>query len=57
MERLLKIFGDAVEIKALAESKKLPYQSLTEQCKEALALFEQKLILMAYSPHTVRNYR
>ncbi len=57
MERLLKIFGDAVEIQTLSAPMKLPYQALTEPCTEALARFEQKLILKAYSQHTIRNYR
>lgn len=57
MQRLLRIFGDAVEIKRQQGAKKLPFTALSEHAKDALATFEQKLILKAYSPHTVRNYR
>lgn len=50
MQHLLSIFGDAVEIKMQEGARKLPFIALSEDSKDSLAKFEQKLILKAYSP-------
>lgn len=57
VRRLKEIFGHAYEIKWLEGKKAIPYVELGEAGLKVLEELEQKLMLMAYSIHTVTNYR
>ena len=57
LERLKEIVDRQFDIKNHEQTKRIPYQALSDQNKDRLAELEQLLILKGYSPHTVRNYR
>ena len=57
MYNLKSIFGSDLEIKYDAVEKQLPTKELSEKSKDVLLLYEQKIILKGYSPHTLKNYK
>jgi len=55
-ELLQKLYKGKVEIQQAEKKVNAPFKTLNEQSIQALADLEQKLILKAYSPSTVKNY-
>lgn len=56
--KLLKnIFAGKYKVEEEEKKVKIPNFTLTEKSIEALHQAEQKLILKAYSPHTLKNYK
>lgn len=55
-ELLQRIFKGKYEIKQADKKVAIPSKILSEQSLQALADLEQKLVLKAYSPSTVKNY-
>ncbi len=57
VHRLQEIFGDDYDIREIERSTKIPHVDLGDSGLNAVAALERKLILKAYSLHTVKNYR
>ncbi|UBM58601.1 hypothetical protein LAG90_17515 [Marinilongibacter aquaticus] len=55
-ERLQKEFEHKIEIKKLAKFRPLPQKTINEKIQAELAKAEQKLILKAFSPNTIKAY-
>ncbi len=55
-ELLQKLYKGKVEIQQAEKKVTVPYKILNERSLQILADLEQKLILKAYSPSTVKNY-
>jgi site-specific recombinase XerD len=55
-ELLQKLYKGKVEIQQAEKKVTAPFKTLNERSLQALADLEQKLILKAYSPSTVKNY-
>ena len=55
-ELLQRLFRGKSEIKSAEKKVAIPSKTLNEQSVQALADLEQKLVLKAYSPSTVKNY-
>lgn len=55
--KLKEIFNGKYTIEEEQSKVAMPKFTLNPKCELAMAGAEQKLILMAYSPHTIRNYK
>ena len=55
--QLFQILGSDYTIKELENVKKIEYAPLSEKQNELIDALEQKLILKAYSPSTIKSYK
>lgn len=53
---ILKIFGKNIELANHKSNKKIPTKAINQQAQQAIDSTHQKLIIKAYSPHTVKTY-
>ncbi|MDT8413525.1 MAG: site-specific integrase [Vicingaceae bacterium] len=54
---LNQLFASNVEIRKYKSQQKIPTKILSEKSLQALEKYEQKLLLKAYSPNTIKTYK
>ncbi len=57
INRIKTIANNYLIVKELGQPKEIPTKELSGNSQEIIFAYEQTLILKAYSPHTIRNYK